>query len=110
MIIGIIGGFGTGKSTVARLFKARGAYVIDADRINHELLREKRVINRINREFGKGVLIKAKTIDRKKLAKTVFGSKRNLTRLCRITHPLIISKIKVDIKKGKNWLETEDVK
>ncbi|MFH1202487.1 MAG: dephospho-CoA kinase [Candidatus Omnitrophota bacterium] len=105
MIIGITGGFGTGKSTVAGLFKAKGAYIIDADRINHGLLKEKTVINKIHRIFGKGVLRKAKTIDRKALAKEVFGSKRNLERLCRITHPLIISKIRENIKKiNKNRL------
>ena len=100
MIIGLTGGFGTGKSTVARLFRAKGAYIIDADQINHQILKKnKTVIQKIVLLFGKDVLSGGGSINRKKLAQLVFKNKKDLSKLCKISHPVIIAQIKNRIKK-----------
>ena len=78
MIIGITGGYGSGKSSVAGEFARLGAKVIDADRIVHGL-------------------IDAPT--RRDLAKVVFKRKRYLELLCRIIHPLVIKEIKKQLKR-----------
>ena len=100
MIIGLTGSFGTGKTTVARLFRAKGAYIIDADQINHQILKKnKTVIQKIVRLFGKDVLSKQGSINRKSLAQLVFKNKKDLSKLCKISHPIIIAQIKNRIKR-----------
>ena len=82
-IIGITGSFGTGKTTVASMFKDLGAKVIDADKIVHSLIDKKM---------------------RGKLAKIVFQRKEYLNRLCKVIHPFVVDKIRRLCKKYKNKL------
>ena len=70
-VIGILGGVGSGKSSVAR--QVSGAVVIDADRIGHELLGSQAVRDQIVGEFGESILTADGTIDRSQLAELVFG-------------------------------------
>lgn len=99
MIIGITGGFGTGKTTVANFFKEFGAEIIDADEMVHKLIRPgSDVYSRIVGVFGKGVLTKKGTINRPKLASAVFLKKESLKRLCNIIHPEVIKSIKQKAK------------
>jgi len=76
-VIGIIGKIGAGKSTVAALFAARGARVIDADRLAHGVLTEPAVIAEVVTRFGAGVLAAdaagGQRVDRRALASLVFG-------------------------------------
>jgi len=105
-IIGVTGSFGTGKTTVAGMFKNLGAAVFDADEIAHEALLKKvashqsQVISykKIVKIFGKEILKKDKEIDRKKLGKIVFKNKMLLKKLNSIVHPYVIKRIKKDIK------------
>lgn len=95
IILGLTGSFGSGKTTVAKIFRTSGAEVIDADRIAHRLMRPdtaayKRLIN----TFGKSILKKNKGIDRNKLGEIVFDDKNLLVRLNRIVHPAVIRIIK----------------
>ncbi|MFW5786969.1 MAG: dephospho-CoA kinase [Halanaerobiales bacterium] len=103
MIIGLTGGIATGKSTVSKILKNYGAYIIDADKIAHEVLSKgeeawKKVID----EFGEQVLNKNKEIDRKVLGEIVFSDKSKLRELEKITHPEIVKKIKKEIKSNKD--------
>jgi dephospho-CoA kinase len=89
-IIGLTGGIGSGKSTVARFLAELGAGVVDLDKIGHEALKpggaaRERVVD----EFGKDILTAGGDIDRAKLGKLVFRDRRALRRLNRITHPAI---------------------
>ncbi len=106
LIVGVTGSFGTGKSTVAGFFKKQGARVFDADKIAHEALsvRYKKIV----KIFGKGILKKDKEIDRKKLAKVVFGNRELLTTLNSIVHPYVIKRIKEGVKKIRR-LKTKTV-
>ncbi len=101
MIIGITGTFGSGKTTIAEMFKGYGYKIINADKIAHSLLNKKEIKNAIIKEFGTSILTKGK-INRRKLKDIVFNNHKELVRLNKIIHPAIIKKIKSIIKKTKN--------
>ncbi len=102
VIIGVTGGMGTGKSTVAAMFKVLGAEVLDADRITHRMIERGSPAHRkIAKTFGRGILAPSGEIDRSKLAEKVFCDKRRLGRLCRIIHPEVIRDIKRSIKAAR---------
>ena len=75
-IIGILGGIGSGKSTVAAEFAKLGCKVIDADKIAHELLDKPAVKEKVVGLFGRSILDPAGKIDREKLAEVVFVDPR----------------------------------
>ena len=90
ILVGLTGGVATGKSTVARMFKACGAVVIDADELAREVVRSgKPAWREIVRTFGNGILNSDRTIDRHALGAIVFRDKRKLRRLERIIHPRV---------------------
>jgi dephospho-CoA kinase len=87
-VVGLTGGIGTGKSVVAKILEQRGAVILDADRLGHEVyLPGRPAYDDIVTEFGPGVVAEDGTIDRKKLGPIVFSSPDNLARLNAITHP-----------------------
>lgn len=99
VIIGVTGSVGTGKSTVAAMFKALGAKVLDADSIAHRVIEKGSPAHRkIVKTFGRGVLTSSGAIDRSMLADEVFRDKGRLGRLCRIIHPEVIRDVKKSIK------------
>jgi len=90
IIIGLTGGVGTGKSTVAEIFKQLGAVVLDADGIAHELMRKGTPVWRaVRSSFGKEILSPSGQIDRKRLGALVFSDPKKLARLCQIVHPAV---------------------
>jgi len=91
-IIGLLGGIGSGKSTVAAEFAKLGCKVIDADKIVHELLQKKAVRDEIVSLFGWTTLNSAGKIDHKKLAKVVFADAEKLLSLNRIIHPFVLER------------------
>ncbi|MEE8317867.1 MAG: dephospho-CoA kinase [Candidatus Omnitrophota bacterium] len=102
MIIGVTGSFGSGKTTVARMFARLGAYIIDADRICRSLMMpRKKVYKRIVRYFGNNILKDNRAIDRKKLAVIVFGQRSKLRLLNRLVHPEAIKEINKIIRINK---------
>jgi len=103
LILGITGTFGSGKTTVARIFKSLGARIIDADRISHQLTRpQTKIYKKIVSIFGRDILKEDKTINRKRLAYIVFENENLLKRLNRILHPEIIRVIKQRISAYKS--------
>jgi len=95
MIIGITGSFGSGKTTVADVFKKYGFIVINVDKLYHGIYnKNKSLKDKIKKEFG--------TLDRNKIKKIVFNDSKKLKKLNNITHPIIIKSIKKEIKKIKN--------
>jgi dephospho-CoA kinase len=101
-IIGIIGGIGSGKSTVAAEFAKLGAKVIDADKIAHELLDKKNVKIKITEVFGPEILEQKRKINHRKLAGIVFSNAQKLALLNSIVHPLVLKQSEELIKKYKN--------
>ena len=92
-IIGLLGGIGSGKSTVAAEFAKLGCKVIDADKIAHELLEETGVKDRVVRLFGDALLDSAGRIDRRKLAERAFGDAEKLSSLNKIVHPPVLERV-----------------
>jgi dephospho-CoA kinase len=89
-VIGLTGNIATGKSTVARLLRACGAEVIDADRLAHALMAPGTPVwQAIRRTFGPGVIAPDGMIDRRTLGRVVFGDPRALARLEAIVHPAV---------------------
>jgi len=102
VILGITGSFGSGKTTVARIFKSLAgarATVIDADALAHrELVPGTRTYRKVIAAFGRGILKNNVTIDRAALAKKVFADRHLLNKLMRIVHPGVIRTIRKEIK------------
>jgi dephospho-CoA kinase len=99
-IIGLTGGIGSGKSTVADFLAELGAAVMDADKIGHAVLKTDTEVQRqIVEAFGTDILDSAGNIDRKKLAAIVFNSREALIKLNLITHPSIYRRMQSDIEK-----------
>ena len=100
LVIGVTGGVGTGKSTVARLFGQLGCRVLDADEMTHTLMRLGQPIwRKIRASFGKEVLTSGRQIDRRRLGQMVFGDSKRLTRLCQIVHPAVRRQIRQEIRR-----------
>lgn len=102
LIIGVTGGFCTGKTTVARIFRELGAIALDADAIAHRTIEPKKIAwKKIKRYFGSGILNEDETINRRALAKAVFPNKKRLKKLCDIIHPLVYREVERTLKKIK---------
>lgn len=89
-VIGLTGGIGSGKSTVAQFLEELGAVIVDLDKIGREAIKPgseawERVVN----EFGKSIVTVSGDIDRAKLSKIVFSNQEALLRLNQIIHPVI---------------------
>ena len=108
-IIGIIGGVGSGKSTVATEFAKLGCKVIDADKIAHELLEKKAAKEKIVDLFGQVILNSAGKIDHKKLADVVFADADKLSSLNEIIHPLVLGRAEELIKQYNRQNEVKAV-
>jgi len=90
LVVGLTGGIATGKSTVAAMFAARGAAIVDADRIAHALQEPgQRCHRQIVEAFGSGVLDEAGRIDRGRVGARVFADASARRRLEAIMHPAI---------------------
>lgn len=88
--IGLTGGIGSGKSTVANLFAKLGAPVIDADLISHKLTQiGTPCFKKIVAYFGSEILNPKGDLNRAKLKKIIFDSPEKKTWLENLLHPLI---------------------
>lgn len=72
MIIGLTGGIGTGKSTVAQIFREKGIPIVDTDIISREVINYPEVVNRLVEEFGKEILEEEAERQKKKVRKGKF--------------------------------------
>jgi len=99
VMVGITGSMGSGKTTVAKMFGRLGAAVLDADAIAHRALyKNTRVYRQILKRFGRTVLNRDRSINRKKLASTAFRSSQEQRQLCAIVHPWVFAYIDKKIK------------
>lgn len=90
MKIGLTGGIGSGKSTVAAMFAKLGAVVIDADAISRELVEPGQpALHALVDEFGDGIIAPDGSLRRSELANIAFQDQAATERLNAIMHPLI---------------------
>lgn len=98
LVIGLTGGIGSGKSTVADRFAEHGVPIIDADLIAKELtLPDEPAFKAIVEHFGSSFVSKDGTLDRRKLREHIFNhvDERNWLEGC--LHPLIVARMKEQI-------------
>ncbi len=95
----MIGGIGSGKSTVARLFAQEGAAVIDSDALAGEQLLENEVVTQLKSWWGDSICDSSGGIDRQRVADIVFSDPVQRKRLEGFLHPRIEKKRKLLITK-----------
>ena len=96
--IGLTGGIGSGKSTVAKLFTDLNAPLIDADIIAQQLVKPgKPALSAITKHFGKEVLMPSGMLNRNLLKEIIFTDSEQKKNLETILHPLVYSEIKSQI-------------
>lgn len=93
--VGLTGGIGSGKSTVAQLFAAHGVPIIDTDVISHQLTCSGGgAIEAIKIEFGSNFIDATGAMDRGRMRQLVFSDHHAKQRLENILHPLILAQSK----------------
>lgn len=101
-IIGISGGLGSGKTTVAAMFAKRGIRVIDADAVTRDLLGPgKKCVKKVAKIFP-GVILCKNKVDRSQLAQIVFSHPRELKKLTDILYPEALKVVKSQITQYKH--------
>ena len=89
-VAGLTGQTGSGKSTVADIFRAHGVCVIDCDRLSRETIEPgSPVLADIARLFGEDLILPDGTLDRRGLAGRAFASAEKTELLNSVTHPAI---------------------
>jgi len=92
--VGLTGGIGCGKSTVAAMMRELGCHIVNADQMAHALIAPgKPAYDEIRRQFGPGVFVPDGTIDRARLAALVFADAGKLAALNAIVHPAVLRDI-----------------
>lgn len=90
LLVGLTGGIGAGKSTVAELLAARGAVVVDADQVARAVVEPGQpALAKLVERFGDGILDAGGRLDRGALAKVAFADEESRRDLEGITHPAI---------------------
>ncbi len=87
-IIGLTGGIGSGKTTIASFFKEEGIPVYIADDEAKKVMQSSEIINQIKTSFGES-LFDNNVLNRSKLAEIVFNNKEELEKLNAIVHPAV---------------------
>ncbi len=99
LIVGLTGGIGAGKSTVAGALADHGAEVIDMDRLGHDVLTPGgRAHAPLIAEFGPEIVADDGTISRPALGARVFGDPGALARLNAISHPAMNAELEVRLR------------
>ncbi len=99
LVLGLTGTIGSGKSTVAGMFKTKDSLLIDADKLAHDSFRiGSPVYRKVVAYFGEGILKSDKRINRAKLAAIAFVNKEALIKLNKIVHKSVIAEIKRLVK------------
>lgn len=100
MILGLTGGPGTGKSLAARYLGEKGAIILSGDEIGRRAVDDyPAVLKALAKTFGNAILNPDGTLNRKELAKIVFGDHTALGALNAIVHPKLLKILKSDLRK-----------
>jgi dephospho-CoA kinase len=89
ILVGVTGGMGAGKSTFAAMLGERGARLVDADRIGHEVIERPEVKAALLSAFGGDIETSDGKIDRRKLGKRAFQNRSSLDQLNAVVAPAL---------------------
>jgi dephospho-CoA kinase len=100
-VLGLVGGIGAGKSTVAGALARHGGRIVAADPLGHEALERPDILARVAEIWGeRGILTPDGKVDRKKFGRIVFPSPVERSRLEHLVHPYIEQRIREEIDKA----------
>ncbi len=101
MVVGLTGYTGAGKSAAAQIFRALGAYIIDADELAHRVVAPGQpTLDEICRVFGQEMLLPDGTLHRRALGSLVFADAKKRKQLEQITHPQILALTRQELQKA----------
>ncbi|HEY6538811.1 MAG TPA: dephospho-CoA kinase [Candidatus Dormibacteraeota bacterium] len=101
-VIGLTGGIGSGKSTVAQLLAERGAWIVDADQLARAVVGQgSPALAEIAEAFGPGIIESDGSLDRAQLAQLVFAEDEARERLNRIVHPRVLELSREEIRQAE---------
>ncbi|HZV05766.1 MAG TPA: dephospho-CoA kinase [Gemmataceae bacterium] len=100
LVVGLIGGIGSGKSQVAAAFARHGARIIAGDQLGQAALRDPDIRARVASRWGRDIVDEKGEIDRRRLAAIVFADPEERKALEAITHPWIRQRIRTEIKEA----------
>ena len=109
-VVGLLGGVGSGKSTVAQILAELGADVIDADRLGHEVLQDPEVRRAISQRWGPQVCDPDGRIGRDRLGRAVFADPNDRSQLAdleAILHPRIAARMQEGLARVMACPETK---
>jgi dephospho-CoA kinase len=101
LVVGLVGGMGSGKSQVAAELSRHGGRVISADRLGHEALRQPEIRAKIVDRWGRGILDEQGEIDRRKLGAIVFADPAQRRELEVVVFPWIERGIEKEIAQAQ---------
>ena len=112
MLIGLTGGIGAGKSTVAKLFEERGVPIVDADAIARDVVKPGQpALVELVEYFGDGIVGAGGELNRGKLAEVAFADAESHEALNAIMHPAISAETakRIDALRGDHSVIVHDV-
>lgn len=99
LVIGLTGGIGSGKTTVAELFTTLGVTIIDTDQIARDIVKPgTAAFKQILEQFGNNILTQEHTLNRASLRKIIFNEPEKRRWLEKLLHPLIREEMKQQIQ------------
>jgi dephospho-CoA kinase len=96
--IGVTGAMASGKSTLARRFRERGADLVDGDALGWEVLRLPEVRAAIREAFDEDVMDRQGEVDRARLGKVVFADPDRMSRLNAIVQPKLLERVRAALE------------
>jgi len=110
LTIGLTGGIGSGKSTVAKMLAELGAPIFDADKIGHTTYAPGApAYDAVIAAFGKQILAADGTVDRRKLGPIVFADPAQLKKLTSIVWPALFSRMREMVHEMRDKGETKPI-
>ena len=100
-IIGLTGGIGSGKTTVAKYFASKGIPVYIADEAAKDIMNDKEVVQEVQAIFSEHVIQENGLLDRNAIRELVFNDKSKLDQLNKIIHPKVKNNFDNWLKKNK---------
>jgi dephospho-CoA kinase len=101
VVVGLLGGIGSGKSQLAALLQEAGAVVVSGDQAGHEALLEPAIRERVIETFGEGIVDENGQVERRKLGALVFANPDRRRELEALVHPWIKARLAQQVEEAR---------